>query len=152
MTTFIPSARRLAGVALTLVLVGLTGCGPALVPVSGKVEYRGKPVTSGGVTLFAADGSVYSGPIAADGTFAIAAAAPGPVKVGVSSPNPNRAGPTRGPRPGVDASKRSGEKGTAPPAPPADGWFALDAKFADPATSGLTGEVRKGQPLDIDVK
>ena len=31
-------------------------------------------------------------------------------------------------------------------------WFPLPDKYADPAKSGLTADVKSGQPVDIDLK
>ena len=46
------------------------------------------------------------------------------------------------------------EKMAARPTPPPGAWFQLpnQEKNSDPTQSGMTGEVKSGQPLDIDVK
>ncbi len=73
-------AHRLAVlVVASLLLVPFSGCGvagsgtpPSLIPVKGKVSYRGKPITKG-VVRFEPDGygRKASGPIQSDGTFVL---------------------------------------------------------------------------------
>ena len=138
------NAPRRAFGSLLMTCVALTaGCGPATTTAAGKVTFQGKPVVWGSVTLVAADGTVHQAGIEPDGTFTVPKFPVGSAKVGVESSPP----PVAGVRGGADA------RGSAPPPPPPPGaWFALPAGLADPAKSGVTIEVRKGQPADIELK
>jgi hypothetical protein len=67
-----------AAAAAVALIVGLTsGCGssgpaqPETVPVTGKITFKGKPVTKGQVNFQPADGPPAVGDIQADGTFAL---------------------------------------------------------------------------------
>jgi len=149
--------------ALVACLCMAVGCGGKS-EVKGKVTYQGKAVVWGTITLVDAAGGYYQGPIGLDGTFSIPDVPSGPVKIGVHSTNPDG---SRG-RP-KDGGKVSGAVGgekaeddprskfkTAsapePPRPEPGKWFAIPAKYSDPQTSGLTGDVRRGQPLDVELK
>ena len=133
--------RHLALVAGLLALV--PGCGPGTATVAGKVTYQGKPVVWGSVTLKAADGSVHQIGINPDGTYRLDRVPVGVAKVGVASPDPT-------PSARAKASDDS-RVPTGMPRPPAGAWFALPAKFADPATSGVTVQVGGG-PTDIELQ
>lgn len=119
-----------------------SGCNPSAATVAGKVTYQGKPVGWGSVTLRANDGSYHQIGLNADGTYRLDNVPVGPAKVGVSSPDPT---PSSRFKDGGD------ERATAPPSPPPGIWFPLPAKFADPATSGVTLDVRTGG-YDIELK
>jgi hypothetical protein len=162
-------AAALGGLAVVL---ALSGCG-GTTSVSGKVTHDGKPVVWGGVTLVDSTGTYHQGDIKPNGTYQIDNVPTGPVKIGVTSPKPPEEKPGRGGKtaPGGNAAAGGG-KGPAgqpedprekflrdqgitpnqpPPPPPPGAWFALPEKARDPMTSGLTGTVAAGKPLDIDV-
>ena len=146
----------------------LSGCG-GTTTVSGKVTHDGKPVVWGGVTLVDAGGTYHSGTIGLDGTYRIDNVPTGPVKIGVTSPKPPDEKGGKGGKgktaPGGAAGgagnpddpreKYMKEQGltpnAAPEPPPPGAWFPLPAKAGDPMSSGLTGTVTAGKPLDIDV-
>jgi hypothetical protein len=134
---------RWAGVAAAVALaVGPAGCGGGTADVSGKVTYKGKPVTSGSVVFVGADGVAVAADIKPDGTYAATGVATGAVKVAVSSPNPAAAaaepgGRGRGPAP-------------AKPASPPAGWVALPAKYGSPDSSGLSTDLTPG-PNTYDI-
>ena len=143
MTPFL-LARRAFG-ALLMALAALTAdCGPGSATAAGKVTFQGKPVVWGSVTLVAADGSVHQAGIEPDGTYTVPNVPVGTAKVGVESSSP--------PVPGVRG--RDGDaRGSAPPPPPPPGaWFALPATLSDPAKSGVTVEVRRDKPADLELK
>jgi hemoglobin len=90
--------------------------------VMGHVTYRGQPVP-GTITLTAKDGTVVSGAIAEDGTYAVEGVKPGTYTATV---------------------KASGDKAKA---------VSLPEKYGDPLKSGLTYEVKEGrQTLDVDLR
>lgn len=141
---------------LAAILLGAaTGCGGSTT-VKGKVTSGGKPVVRGSVILVDDSGQYHQGPIDSDGTYEIANVPPGAVKIGVTSPKPSdgkRGGPGKG-APGVEDPRAKFEKNAASPPPPPGAWFPLPNpdKSGDPLQSGLSGEVKSGRPLDIDVK
>jgi hypothetical protein len=136
--------RPRATFAGLLALLALApGCGPGVGTAAGKVTYQGKPVVWGSVTLRAADGSMHQIGINPDGTYRLDRVPVGPAQVGVSSPDPK---PSARLREGGEARLRA-----FPPPPPPGAWFPLPAKYADPATSGVTMQVGGG-PADIDLK
>ncbi len=61
--------QRIAGAALVLSTVGLTGCGDKLATVNGTVTYKGKPVTSGSLTFYINGNAVASSSVLPDGKF-----------------------------------------------------------------------------------
>jgi hypothetical protein len=136
--------RTIAGLAFVTAVLLPTGCSPSSTTASGKVTYQGKPVVWGSVTLVAADGSVHQAGIEPDGTYTVSNVPVGSVKVGVESSAP--------PVPGVRGRDGDARGSVPPPAPPPGAWFPLPANLSDPAKSGLTIEIRKGQPANIDVK
>lgn len=140
------------------------GCGTGKATVTGKVSASGKTVVWGAVTLVDRTGLYHQADIALDGTYRLTGVHIGSVQIAVVSPNPDR---VRG-RPAGRAVSSGGkgndprekflrDKGIQPntderPRPPEGAWFPLDRRFADPSTSGLTGEVRSGTTtLDITI-
>jgi hypothetical protein len=143
--TFFPAALLLVAALAAI------GCGSSrTASLSGKVTYRGKAVTSGLVTVISRDGTaVGSGPIQPDGSFTIARAPTGAVKVAVDNPVPP--GLTRDGMvvpPGMSANdpeiKAAREQArTFVPIPP---------RYADPNQSGLIATIKGGKnelPLDL---
>lgn len=125
------------------------GCAPGKGVASGKVTHKGKPVTSGSVTLIASDDLPYAAPINPDGSYSIPGVPNGVVKIGVNSPNP--AGVGRGGRGGSAAFSEAREGQSSPAPTPASGWVELPEKYADPLKSGLSGAVNGEAPLNIDL-
>jgi hypothetical protein len=121
-----------------VVVTSLPGCSASKAAASGKVTYKGKPLTMGTVFLVGADGIAVPGVINPDGTYRVEGVAIGAAKIGVSSPKPV----TR------EMAARA-RKGRAPAnAPtPQDGanWFEIPEKYADPQTSGLTVDLKAGE-------
>lgn len=156
--------RRVKAVATAAVVLSLgllAGCGGKSTKVNGKVTYQGKTVVWGTVTLVDGTGMFYQGPIALDGSYEIAGVPAGPVKIAVFSPKPGdesaRAGKA-GERKagGVDLEDPRAKFKKAPvdpalPLPPPEAWFPIPTNLSDPTTSGLSGEVKSGTPLNIDI-
>jgi hypothetical protein len=74
------SSRPSLNLGLLLALFAITGCGdggPATTKVSGKISYKGKPVTSGDLNLYGkANGTGAVAKITAEGTYAFSDALP----------------------------------------------------------------------------
>jgi hypothetical protein len=129
-------------VALLLTVVG---CGPVdvpralTVPVTGKVLYRGKPLTGGNIHFLPESGQPATGEIRADGTYRLSTfkkgdgAVPGHHRVAVVSGN---AGPTVMP----------GSPGYKKPR------ALVPGKYGAPETSGLEADVgKKGAEVNFDL-
>jgi hypothetical protein len=135
------------------VLLLLTGCG-ASSTVSGKVLFKGEPLKQGTVTFVAEDNRAYSSPIGQDGRYTIEKIPPGPVKIGVSVPEP----PVIPKRPG--AGKVGGfdkiklpEDAPNPFAFDRKGGVSIPAHYRDPARSNLEYTVVAGsQDHNIELK
>jgi hypothetical protein len=146
--------RTLLTIALGLAAVAAVGCG-GTTSVEGKVSYQGKPVAFGSVVVIGTDNIPKSGAIQPDGGYRVSGVKPGPVKLGVSSPPPPGAQVARKARLGRDAD--DDERRPADEERPASpevlkAWFPLPGKYADPTQSGLTADVRSGQPVNLELK
>jgi hypothetical protein len=158
----VSKGRILTGLGLFLALV-TTGC-DSKTSVNGNVTHKGKPVVWGTVILVDSTGEFHQGDIDINGKYSIDNVPTGTAKIGVTSPNPSdtqRKGAGRGASKGgigLDDPRekflksQGSEKNADRPLPPAGSWFALPTTAADPQTSGITGKVEKGKPLDIEVK
>jgi hypothetical protein len=135
--------------AACLLSTTLFGCGPksghGLVPVEGKVTLNGGPLPEGGsgsVTFASTDGkgNTATGLLDSSGRYRMSTfepndgVAPGEYKVSV-----------------IWTSPGSGDPKTGVLRPPAS---MIDAKFSNPATSGLTATVSESgnKNLDFDLK
>jgi hypothetical protein len=143
---------RLLTPAVVAAALALTGCGEKTTDVTGKVTYKGKPVAYGTVAVLDGGPAPKTGQLLPDGTYRIVGVKLGAFKAAVSSPPP----------PGSDAARRAVDRRDAddervrtdiPAAPPEvlKAWVALPDRFGDPAKSGLTADVKAGQPVDFDL-
>lgn len=150
-------SRTLSGglrlpVWVVLLLPVLAGCGGKRTGfVTGKVTFRGQPVTSGAVTFYSEDGRVDSGQLSIEGNYTIAQAPRGVVKVTVVPGQPR-------PAPKLNKSVPGGVSSVEHPKteqPPTHGARAgappnFPKKYHDPDKSGLTYTVTGGeQTIDI---
>jgi hypothetical protein len=165
MTKCVSLRPWIANGTFLLALFAAIGCGGSGgVPVKGKVTFNGKPVVWGGVTLVDALGQYHQGLIELDGTYKIDDLVPvGGVKIAVVSRKP-RDESGKGGKAAADGTAGNSDdprekfmksQGITPtaarPNPPAGAWFAIPEKYADPMKSDLTGMVKKGVDLDIDI-
>jgi hypothetical protein len=136
-------------VAVSLGATVAAGCGGGNTTVSGTVTRQGKPVVWGNVTVVDRDNVPHAGEIQEDGTFTVAGVPIGPCKVGVTSPNPesDRLAGRVGRK--SEIGSKGGDAPPDRPRPAAGRWFPIPDQYRDPLTSGLTGEVAKGKPLDV---
>jgi len=139
-------------VGLVVSVVLLSGCGASTTTVSGKVTYQGKTVVWGNVSVVASDNISYAGEIKEDGTFTIPKVPVGPCKIGVTSPDPEAKDPAPSPF-GKDMgiSAKVG-KPIDRPKPPPGTWFEIPDNYRDPVNSGVTREIKKGVPLNVDLQ
>jgi hypothetical protein len=131
-----------------LVAVAAGGCGRKTAVVRGKVTYEGKPLTMGSVILVDEGGRFSArGPIQPDGTYEIANAPTGKVKMGVSNPPPVGAKggqPLIGPKDDPETKQAAELAAKYVPSPDT---------YMDPEKSGLVHEVpADGATINIDLK
>ncbi|HEV3144771.1 MAG TPA: hypothetical protein VGZ47_12850 [Gemmataceae bacterium] len=138
------------GTVLGCLLVFAPGCKPAASAkneVTGRVTYKGAPVTGGQIDFqSAADpGLIISAVINPDGTYGIATTGTGSFKVTVSTDSlkPTETGPTP---PGA-------EKMPKPQVPAGGGTYvAIPAKYSNFKTTTLTYDIKEGkQTHDFDL-
>ena len=133
----------LCGWLVLLFLPALSGCSRSTGSVTGKVLYRGEPLTSGAVIFHGADGRIESGNIDHLGNYVIARAPAGPVKVAVVAGGGESA--SEGGKAGGKFEKPSPKHpgaGSAPPAP--NRKVLIPEKYRNPDQSGLTYTVTPG--------
>jgi hypothetical protein len=128
------------------VITLLAGCGSegGTCTINGKISSKGKPLICGMINLVGPKGETAAGAIEADGTFFVPNAPTGLVKVGVISEKP------------VVFKAVVKEGAPAPPipaGPDVNKWFPIDAKYADPKTSGKEITLKSGtNAIDIDLE
>jgi hypothetical protein len=140
-----PLPRR----SVVLVLLASIGCGSnaKLVPVSGTVTYKGKPVANADVTFAPEDGGrVATGHTDASGKFSLTTLALNDgASVGNHRVSVTARGPDRPPKPGETSSGMPGEMMPGEP--------TIPAKYFAPDTSGITQEVKRGtNHVTLDLK
>jgi len=141
---FIATRREVLGWLVSILLAAAAGCSrsdnPQTYPVTGKVTYRGQPVTSGMVMLTPEEsGHAATGSLEKDGSFKLTTfqkddgAVPGKYLVAVQAFPAEGAG-----LPGAEFA------GKAPPIP---------QKYFSPGSSGLTVEIKAGEnQLELSLK
>ena len=148
MLRFDGKPRLLAAVAACGVLAACAGCGgdSGKATVTGKVAYKGAPVTGGTLTLYPADGPAYPITINPDGTFNISGAPIGAMGVGIKTDNAGSAGFPAMP------SGRTPPKDAVMPQNQKDYDMSkmgkkvdIPAKYNDLKTSGLTWDIKAGK-------
>jgi hypothetical protein len=128
-----------------LVLLAALGCSSGSATVSGKVTYKGEPLPAGSVAIYGANGRVQSGPIAGDGTYTIAKAPVGDVKMTVVTPNPSPE--TRQGKRGRDPIKHPGAADAAPIK-----VVPIPDRYKEPDKSGLNFTLKSGeQTINLDL-
>jgi hypothetical protein len=154
---------------LLLIFVA-SGCGPAKnnVVVTGKVTYKGEPVTGGVIKLYSSDATPVPGggdssfriQIKPDGTYAASNLPTGPMKVAIETDSVKRAaGPVRNSATGLPAGVKPPSGYVPPkqePAPAANvgtqpKYVQIPARYAQPETSGLTWDVKGPETKDFDL-
>ncbi len=130
-------------VALLALSPFLGGCGGSSTVVSGTVRYKGELLTTGEVSLIAADGTSRSGLIGADGCYQIRDAPVGSVTVVVTARRVQ--GGSTGESPVAARSPAPGQQISV--------TSLIPTRYGHPATSDLKFEIVAGkQTKDIDLK
>lgn len=136
------SSVWLAAFVMAALLAGGCGGGDQPASVSGRVLYNNKPVTSGTVTLLGENGKASDpGMVKADGTYFIAKAPAGKVKVSFSNPPPTPIGNPTNP---TDPEVKERADGAAR-------YVATPQKFGDANQSGLTLDLKAGKNENCDI-
>jgi hypothetical protein len=130
-------ARLLAALPLLAAIIWAAGCGGGkgkTDSVSGKVTLDGKPV-AGEITFICSDGKEFKSPLTQDGGYSIIAPPKGVAKIGVKGMLLGLGGTLKkaDSKGGESLATGPGSSGVAPP-----------AKYADPAKSGLTYDIKGG--------
>jgi hypothetical protein len=137
-----------------LLLLAAVGCGGSTATVTGKVTYKGEPVTSGSVVFYGDNGKVDSGLLDADGSYTIGRAPVGVVKVAVLASMEAKAsqgGKPLGPPLGKGKPKKGYEE--VKPSPEKVLKSTIPERYKDPQTSGLIYTVASGkQVINLDLK
>ncbi len=124
------------------------GCGSPTAIVTGKVTYKGKPVTSG-VVVFIDDVGRATLPanVQSDGTFDINRASPGRVKVSFDNLAPP---PLPKAEPGSPLAEDAEFKQMAAAV---ENYTATPPKYKDPTKSGIVFDLKPGRnECNIDLK
>jgi len=145
----LPRRRRVLLTGLAFLMAGCAG--RASGDVSGKVTYKGKPLTTGSVAFIPREAPPVVGRIEADGTYVAHGVPAGEVTVTVTSLDPSAVARAKGksandlpPEAEAAAAKASG--------PSNAGWFPIPDKYAHAASSDLKLTVKGGQndyPIDL---
>jgi hypothetical protein len=134
--------RLLPLFAAALLAGGCGGGGDKPASATGKVTYNGKTVTSGVVVLVGADGKVSDpGQVQPDGTYSIARAPAGSVKVSFDNPPPpviDRKAPAKDPE--VQEARKEAAR-----------YVPTPLQYKDPAKSGVTLELKRGKNTNCDI-
>jgi hypothetical protein len=125
--TVLNGTRLACWFAVTLLA---TGCAPGYGNVSGSVSYQGKPLTTGTIIFYDAGNGAPSAEIKPDGTYTVPHVRAGTAKVAIMMPMDI---------PFMGFGGSGGGKTPEPAKVP-----SLPPKFADPAQSGLTCQIKTG--------
>lgn len=155
-------ANKCWGSSCLVFLFGLLaeGCGGSHGEISGKVYYKGQPLTTPGaiVTFMDAKGGAFSGSVTSDGKYAIAKVPVGQMKIAVVVLPPRRTDIIQ--QTAYEAVKSGKlrippeERAKMAPSPPPRGpALAIPRLYADPQKSGLMHTVTGGkQTHDIELR
>lgn len=146
------ACRRFAGWA-ALAMIALAGCGgggPTTYPVSGRVTYKGQPVTTGEIRYLPADkaqGHIARGAIDAQGAFELTTFKPGDgvlsgsYQVTISSYDPHVGEPGRDESAGTEDLATATKRRTPPPRK-----SRIPVRYARIKDSGLSDTVDDDHP------
>lgn len=155
-------ANRCWASSCLVLLFGLLaeGCGDSHGEISGKVYYKGQPLTAAGaiVTFMDAKGGAFSSSVASDGKYAITKVPVGQMKIAVVVLPPRRTDiiertaheAVKSGKLKIPPEERAKMVSSSPPRGPA---IAIPLLYADPQKSGLMYTVTEGkQTHDIELR
>jgi hypothetical protein len=167
MTTNNPSCccrlwNRLVGAGALALALLVSGCGPSVGDVSGKVLQKdGTPLPGGAITFHVEGKNPVSGIIQPDGSYTARNVHAGPAKISVDteSLNPKAKGNPfaslayKPPKEAIEKMKQEGKEAFGSVAgKPAGTYVSIDKAFARPETSDLKAEISGGaQHLDVQL-
>jgi hypothetical protein len=130
------------GLGLVATILGASGCGPSQFDVTGTVKYNGAPLQkpNGQIVFVGPTGVQVPADIDPDGTYRASRVSAGPNRVVVYYVNPKA-------RKKPDHKLRPGEQ-----PPPFEPPYLTPGKYADPASSGFSVEVRSGAVFDAELQ
>jgi hypothetical protein len=138
-----------------LLFILASGCGPtksASASLSGKVAYKGNPVTGGTVTVFVKDGGAYPIPITPEGTYSGTDLPPGEVTVTIETESAKQKfgmGDYAKMKRGGGGGKEKGQMVSPAPEgfqPGAGGQYVkIPRKYSDKEKSGLSLALTRGK-------
>ena len=133
--------RICASAGSMLLFIGIIGCGGGPSTVSGKVTYKGAPVTGGTITLNFDGKPQAPGSIDSNGNYAIQTTTTGKATLTIETESLKSRGPTM---PAMLPEMK--DKGVAPMPKGGGGpeYMKIPSKYADVKTSGLSMEVKSG--------
>jgi hypothetical protein len=141
-------ARAARAAGLLLLAFAPVGCDPGAGSLVGTVSFNGRPLPGGIVAVVSADGRAAESKIAEDGSYAIAQAPAGTLKVSVVTQPPISG--MKSPNPMARNAPKDPNK---PPEPfaPLGKYVAIPKRYHDTANSGLTCTVVKGRQTTYDI-
>jgi hypothetical protein len=140
---------RFAGFTFTFAgAILLAGCGTKVGDVSGSVQYKGKAITSGTVTMVGKDGVPVQTEIAEDGTYKLKGVSVGEVTIAVASPplqesKAPRKVERKDPNTGKSIETKSGERIASQGQK--DSWRAIPIEYSDITLGKLKTTISTGQ-------
>jgi hypothetical protein len=157
MRLYVYCRPALLSIGLACVLLGGCNNGPKYVPVSGRVTFKGKPVTTGVIMFYPENGRPSVGSIAEDGTYSLDSPTPGALigdhKVTIESTKVHPGSTTEAPK-SVEEEMAMAKKGYPPGRWLVAGkldWLVPE-KYSRRETSTLTAKVEdKTNVIDFDI-
>ncbi len=137
-------AARLAGCVQILGLfMVVSGCGPTVGSVVGKVTFDGKPVPGGNVTVIPSSGSAQMGAIDQNGNYSISNVPTGPAKITVETASQK---PTKMPSGAKIVPPKDVKAPNYDPNEAKKGiYVAIPNRYSVPEESGLALDVKSGK-------
>lgn len=132
----------------------LQGCSSSSITVNGTLTYKGKKAGNCSITLVGSDGNVRTTITDDSGNFSIADVPVGVVKIGLTSlaKTVEKSAMQKAENPNTSSrTGKSAPNGEQQPQSTSTSSVIIDAKYANPESSGLSGTAKANEPFDIVV-